>query len=348
MLFFGRKKRLVDHGPTSRPGQLPESLAQLLKQCPATPDPNLLVGSATHVAGAYRLTDDLAVVESTDLLPALVNDAVLFGQIAAASALGGIYALGGTPRSACQLLRYPEASESVLAWLAEILRGGTEALQRAGVSLVAGQAVRDSDLRFGYAVVGTLHPLKVISAATARPGDKLVLTKALGTGIALAAHKADACPGDLFDAVCDSMIEPNLIGRDAMLEVGAHATVLVRDLGLVGHALEMAEASKVTLLLDLPLLPLFAGVDKLARKPYLVRAGAPAPIDAPQIRKEGKLDAVRVELLQDAQTSGGLLISVPAAEAEMLVQKCRGRGAQAASVIGEVLERQEAALVLRP
>ena len=313
-------------------------------------DPNLLVGTETHDdAGVYRLTDDLAIVQTIDFFPPVVNDAFIYGQIAAANALSDVYAMGGEPRTALNLVGYPDDKDPELTWLGDILRGGAERCQTAGVVIVGGHTVRDTEIKFGYAVTGLVHPQKILTNASAKPGDKLVLTKALGTGFVTTAHKADACPQELFEAACASMVQLNDIGRDAMLEVGAHAATDVTGFGLAGHSLEMADGSKVTLVMELSRLPLLPGADKLARKPYLTRASnTNATYVAPLLRKEGKLDNVLVEVFHDAQTSGGLLISVPAAEADVLVQKCRGRGAGAATIIGEVVERQDAAIVLRP
>ncbi len=174
------------------------------------------------------------------------------------------------------------------------------------------------------------------------------MTKALGTGFVTTAHKADACPEELFTSACDSMVQLNDIGRDVMLEAGAHGATDVTGFGLAGHAFEMAEGSKATLVVNLSRLPLLPGAEALAHKPYLTRASATnAGYVAAALRKEGKLDPVRLEFFYDAQTSGGLLISVPADRADALVASARAKGAAAACIIGEVLERQDAALILR-
>jgi selenide,water dikinase len=297
----------------------------------------------------YRLTDDLAIVQAVAFFPPIVNDPFQFGGIAAAHALGAIYATGATPRTGFHLVGYPEDDDASLTWLVEILHGGAERFQEANATLAGSYSLRDAEIKFGFAVTGTIHPQKILGVGKAQPGDKLVLTKALGTGIVAAAHKADACPEDVFQAACASMNQLNDIGRDAMLEVGGRAAGAVKGLGLARHALEMAQASQTTLVIDLAQVPVLAGAEKLARKPYLSRAAAAnAAETGPTLRKEGKLDAVRLEFFQDPQTSGGLLLSVPAAEAEILVQKCRGRGALATAVIGEVVQRQDVGVVLRP
>jgi selenide,water dikinase len=296
----------------------------------------------------YRLTDELAIVQTIDFFPPVVNDPFIYGQIAAANALSDIYAMGGTPLTALNLVGYPDDKDPGLEWLSDILRGGAERCLAAGAVIVGGHTVRDSEIKFGYAITGTVHPNHIFTNAAARPGNKLVLTKALGTGFVTTAHKADACPQELFQAACASMVELNNLGRDAMLEVGAHSATDVTGFGLAGHALEMAEGSHTTLVFELSKLPLLPGAEALAHKPYLTRASATnASYVAPLLRKEEKLDPRRLEFFFDAQTSGGLLISVPGDKAEALVASARMHGAEAACVVGEVVQRADVALIVR-
>jgi selenide,water dikinase len=308
----------------------------------------VLVGTETHDdAGVYRLTDELAIVQTIDFFPPVVDDPYVYGQIAAANALSDVYAMGGTPRTGLNLVGYPDDKED-LEWLGEILRGGVERFQAAGAVVLGGHTVRDAEIKFGYAVTGTIHPARIFTNASARPGDRLVLTKSLGTGFVTTAAKAGACTEEVLKAACASMIQLNDIGRDAMIEAGAHAATDVTGFGLAGHAFGMAEGSRVTLVFDLARLPLLPGAAALARRPYLTRASATnASYVAAGLRVEGEPDPVRLEFFYDAQTSGGLLISVPAAKADSLVADARDRGAAAACVVGEVVERGDAALVVR-
>jgi selenide,water dikinase len=312
-------------------------------------DPNLLVGTETHDdAGVYRLSDDLALVQTIDFFPPVVNDPFVYGQIAAANALSDIYAMGGTPLTALNLVGYPDDKDPELEWLGDILRGGAERCQAAGAVIVGGHTVRDAEIKFGYAVTGTIHPKRILTNAGAKAGDKLVLTKALGTGFVTTAHKADACPPDLFKAACASMVQLNDRGRDAMLEVGAHAATDITGFGLAGHALEMAQGSRTTLVFNLSKLPLLPGAEALAHKPYLTRASATnASYVAPALRKEGKVDPVRLEFFYDAQTSGGLLISVAADQADALIASIRAKGMVVACVVGEVLDRADVFVIVR-
>jgi selenide,water dikinase len=315
---------------------------------PEIKDPNLLVGTQTHDdAGVYRLTDDLAIVQTIDFFPPVVNDTFVYGQIAAANALSDIYAMGGTPRTALNLVGYPDDKLS-LDWLSEILAGGAERCGVAGAAVVGGHTVRDAEIKFGLAVTGTIRPDRIVTNASARPGDKLALTKPLGTGFVTTAHKANECPEDVFHAACASMIQLNDVGMRAMLEAGAHAATDVTGFGLAGHAFEMAEGSGVTLVLELSRLPLLPGAERLARARHLTRASATnAAYVADGLRIEGRPDPLRLEFFYDAQTSGGLLISVPGDRADSLVAAARAGGMYATCVVGEVIERADKALVVR-
>src|SRR5262249_51041375 len=190
--------------------------------------------------------------------PPVVDDPFIYGQIAAANALSDVYAMGGTPKTALNLVGYPD-DKADLEWLGEILRGGAERCQASGTTIVGGHTVRDAEIKFGLSVTGIVHPQRILTNPSARPGDKLVLTNALATGFGRPAHKADAGPPELFAAACASMIQLNDVGRDAMIECGAHAATDVTGFGLAGHALEMAEGSGATLVLELSKLPVLPG-----------------------------------------------------------------------------------------
>jgi selenide, water dikinase len=295
----------------------------------------------------YRLTDELAIVQTIDFFPPVVNDPYVYGQIAAANALSDIYAMGGTPRTALNLVGYPDDKIS-LDWLGDIMRGGAERCYAAGAVILGGHTVRDAEIKFGYAVTGTIHPEHILTNAAARPGDKLVMTKPLGTGMVTTAHKAGDCPEEVYQAAVASMVQLNDIGRDAMLEVGAHSATDITGFGLAGHAYEMAEGSHTTLVFDLSRLPLLPGTETLAHPPYLTRASATnAAYVAPGLRIEGQPDPVRMEFFYDAQTSGGLLISVSADKAETLVTTFKAKGVSAARIVGEVTQRTDAAMIVR-
>jgi selenide,water dikinase len=316
---------------------------------PKFADPNVLVGTETHDdAGVYRLTDDIALVQTIDFFPPVIDDPFRYGQVAAANALSDVYAMGGEPKTGLNLVGYPDDKDPGLTWLADILRGGAERFAKAGAVILGGHTVRDAEIKFGYAVTGVVHPRRIYTNANAKPGDKLVLTKPLGTGFVTTAHKRGGCPEALLDRACEGMIQLNDVGRDVMVAHGAHAATDVTGFGLAGHSLEMALGSGVTIVLYLSKLPVIAGSEAFARKPYLTRASATnASYVQGEVLKEGRLDPVRLEFFYDAQTSGGILMSVPADRADAAVAEARGKGALAACVIGEVVERREKAIILR-
>jgi selenide,water dikinase len=307
------------------------------------------VGTETHDdAGVYRLSDDVALVQTIDFFPPVVNDPYIYGQIAAANSLSDVYAMGGVPKTALNLVGYPDDKDPELTWLGDIFRGGQERCALAGCVIVGGHTVRDAEIKFGYAVTGIVHPQKVLTNAAARPGDKLILTKPLGTGFVTTAHRAEACPQDLFDAAVASMIQLNIIGRDVALEFGARSATDITGFGLAGHALEMALGSKTTITLELSKLPLLPGVEAIVKKPYFTRASRTnAAYVEGELARDGKLDPVRLEVFYDAQTSGGMLISLPAENAERAVTLARDKGAPATCIIGEVGQRGAKALVLK-
>jgi selenide,water dikinase len=307
------------------------------------------VGTETHDdAGVFRLTDEIALVQTIDFFPPVVDDPYIYGQIAAANALSDIYAMGGTPKTALNLVGYPDDKDPALSWLGDILRGGAERCTAAGTVIVGGHTVRDAEIKYGLAVTGIIHPRQVITNAAARPGDRLVLTKPLGTGFVTTASKNRACPAEVLHAACASMIELNQAAAEAMREVGVHSATDVTGFGLAGHAYEMALGSRCTLIIELSRLPLLPGADKLVRKKNFTRASKTnREYVQADLRIDGEVDPVRLEFFFDAQTSGGLLLSVPAERAELLVEKARQRGASSACIIGEVVERRAAALEVK-
>ena len=311
-------------------------------------DPNLLVGTSTHDdAGVYRLTDEIALVQTIDFFPPLVDDPYIYGQIAASNALSDVYAMGGTPKTALNLVGFPD-NQLEMDWLEKILQGGAERCQASGTIIVGGHTVRDAEIKFGLAVTGLIHPQRILTNANAKPGDKLVLTKPLGTGFITTAAKANECPPELLAEAVKSMVELNASGRDVMVEVGVNSATDITGFGLAGHSFEMAQGSGATIVIHLAQLPLFAGVEALVQKKFFNRASkSNRQYVADQLQIEGKPPQARLECFFDAQTSGGLLISVPAERCDALVAKLKEKGTIAAAVIGEVLPRGEKALLVK-
>ena len=326
-----------------------EGTAQVVRDLPKFTDPNLLVGAENFSdAGVYRLRDDLCIVQSVDFFPPLVDDPFTFGQIAAANSLSDIYAMGARPTTAMNIVGFPD-DQLDLSVLNAILRGGADRVRAAGAVIVGGHTVRDTEIKYGLSVTGVADPSRILTNVAAQPGDVLVLTKAIGTGYVTTAFKAGQCPEDVLAAAVAGMIQLNKIGCEAALAVGAHAATDITGFGLAGHAGEMAAASNVTLIINLHRVPILPGAVELARRGNQTRAsGTNRRFAAPTLRIEGNADDPLLEFLFDAQTSGGLLISVNAARAGELVERAQAAGATTAAVIGSVeAQRDGASLVVR-
>ena len=295
----------------------------------------------------YRLAPDLALVQTLDFFPPVVDDPFVYGQIAAANSLSDVYAMGGKPLTAMNLVCYPDDKLS-MDWLGRILAGGAERCQTAGCTIVGGHTVRDNEIKFGLSVTGTVHPDHILTNANAKPGDVLILTKPLGTGFVTTAAKKKACPEPLLKAACDSMLTLNAAGVGPMRECGAHAATDVTGFGLAGHTFEMAEGSHTTIVIDLKALPLFPGLDGLDVTRFRTRASKTnREYTLADTHIDGTPDPLRMEVFYDAQTSGGLLISVPADRADDLVGKLKANGAPVAVPIGEIVSRLDKALWLK-
>jgi len=313
-------------------------------------DPNFLVGTETSDdAGVYRLSEGVALVQTLDFFPPLVDDPFTFGQIAAANALSDVYAMNGRPLTVMNIAAFPD-TELPLSVLADILRGAADRVALAGAVTVGGHTVRDAEVKFGLSVTGLVDPAEMLTNASARAGDVLVLTKPLGTGFVTTANKKDECPPEVLARAVAGMIQLNSLGRDALrASGGAHALTDVTGFGLAGHGSEMAEGSGLTVEFQAAALPVIGGALALAVPRYFTRASKSnrAFLDG-RLRVEPTADPVLAEFAFDAQTSGGLLIAVDPGHAERLVAELTARGALAAAVVGRVTPRQGAtAVVLR-
>lgn len=326
----------------------PTGLSQLLGFIQTQKDPNILVGTETHDdAGVYKLTDEIALVQTIDFFPPVVDDPFVYGQIAAANALSDVYAMGGEPKTALNLVGFPDDELGNLDWLGEILRGGAERCQVAGVAILGGHSVRDRDIKFGMAVTGIVHPKQVLTNATARPGDKLILTKGLGTGFITTAARREVCPPDVLAAACASMVQLNKAAKEAFLKVGGtHCVTDITGFGFAGHAYEMADGSNVTLRVDVRSLPLLPGVIEHGLARHRTRANRTnADYVRCRTRFEGTPDETLTEFLWDPQTSGGMFICVDPAKAEALLNELHQRELTASRIVGEVLPPEDARLV---
>jgi selenide,water dikinase len=323
----------------------PQAIAQILGAVPAGPaNPDLLVGTETSDdAGVYRVADGLAIVQTVDFFPPLVDDPFTFGQIAATNALSDIYAMNGRPITALNLVMFPD-DELPLSILGEILRGGGGQVAKAGAVTLGGHSLRDREIKFGLSVTGLVDPQAILTNAGARAGDVLVLTKPLGTGLVTTAAKKQQCPLDVLDRAVAGMTQLNAVGRDAFNDVGGPGVISavtdVTGFGVAGHALEMAEGSRLTIEIDVAALPLIAGTEPLAEANFFTRASKTnREFAGDRLRIEPGADAFKLAYLFDAQTSGGLLIAVHPDHASRLVERLRERGALAWAVVGRVVER---------
>lgn len=319
-----------------------------MRGLPKFHDPNLLVG-AEHFsdAGVYRLADHLAIVQTLDFFPPLVDDPYTFGQIAAANSLSDVYAMGAQPKTAMNIVGFPD-DQLELSILHEILRGGAERVQAAGAVLLGGHTVRDAEIKYGLSVTGIVDPDKMLTNEKAQPGDCLLLTKPLGTGFVTTAFKKGACPDNVITTASASMLQLNDAASRAAVALGAHAATDITGFGLAGHANELAQASGVTIVLQLDRLPTLAGSESLVRDGYMTRASkSNRKFVEPVMRCHEALDAVRIEYIFDAQTSGGLLVSLAPDRAAAFVAKCHAAGATATCVVGSVVARQDVTLIIQ-
>ena len=325
-----------------------EGTAQVVRGLPKFDDPNLLVGAEGFSdAGVYRLRDDLLIVQSLDFFPPLVDDPFTFGQIAAANSLSDIYAMGARPTTALNIVGFPD-DQLELSILGEILQGGAERVQQAGAVIAGGHTVRDVEIKYGLSATGVVAPDQLMTNSGARPGDVLVLTKALGTGFITTAFKAGRCHDDAIQTASDSMAMLNAAASAAAVAVGARATTDITGFGLAGHASEMAISSKVTVVIELDKLPLLPGAQELARQGNKTRASASNRSFAePNLRIDAGADKELAEFAFDAQTSGGLLISVSEDRAAELVERARSGGAAASCIVGCVEAKGDVAVVLK-
>ena len=306
---------------------------------------DLLVGTSTaDDAGVFRIAPDLALVQTVDFFTPIVDDAWQFGAIAAANAFSDVYAMGGEPRTALNIACFPQTGVP-LEILTDILRGGIAKADEAGVVIVGGHTVIDEEIKFGMAVTGMVHPDRILRNVGARPGDALLLTKPLGTGILTTARKHDAgAPSDYAAAVA-TMMALNAPAARALGGFEVHACTDVTGFGLLGHGYEMAHGSDVRVVFEARTLPLLSGARALAAAGHLT-GGCRRNRDwlAGRVEIADGVPPDLVEIAWDPQTSGGLLVALPSADSARLVEALRGAGVDAAPV-GRVEGRDEGSWV---
>ncbi len=298
-------------------------------------DPRVLVGTEDD-AGVYQIMDDLAIVQTVDFFTPIVDDPYDFGAIAAANALSDIYAMGAKPLTALNLVAFPK--DGPLDVLADIMRGGAEKAMEAGVSIIGGHSIDDREPKYGMAVTGVVDPEKMVLKGGAKAGDRLVLTKPLGTGIISTAIKAGRASGEMIAVATNNMKALNKDASDAMIAAGVRGATDITGFGLLGHLHEMLHVSGVSARLTLSDVPFISGVRDLVK--FSVPGGTRANLRYVNDKVEWANDITEDEklMLADAQTSGGLLIAVPQDRLEALLAGLAARGLETRAVIGRVSE----------
>lgn len=324
-------------------------LGSLLHNLTTKPDPNLIVGFDTaDDAGVYRVREDLALVQTVDFITPVCDDPYLYGQVAAANSLSDVYAMGGRPLTVMNICCFPPRGVPTEVY-AKILEGGLSKTVEAGAALVGGHTVKDEELKYGLSVTGTVHPERVLKNAGAKSGDALVLTKPIGTGVMITGSKRGVVPGETFRKALDYMARLNDVAAELATAHGATGCTDITGFGFAGHALEVAMASRVGLRVR------FAALPRYEESLRLIEQGVKTGVTdsnralvGDRIRFVDGLAENERWLLFDPQTSGGLLISLPAARAEALLRDLLARGQADSRIVGEGFETREPVLEILP
>lgn len=310
----------------------------MLGQLPLITDKNVLVGfSNADDAGVYRITDDIAVVLTTDFFTPIVDDPYWFGSIAAANSLSDIYAMGAKPLVALNIALFPNQAEFFPS-LKKIMQGGIAKMTEAGVSIIGGHTIRDKEPKFGFAVLGIIHPDKILDNSKARVGDTLILTKKIGTGIISTGVKAGLCSESVIEEFTVSMASLNRKASELMLETGVSTATDITGFGLIGHLHEVLSASKCRARIFSSRVPFFEDAIRLVDM-NKVPGGtiANSKSFSAYVKWDNKVSDTEKILLNDAQTSGGLLIFVPGDRSDRLISELQKEGLIAAH-IGDVID----------
>ena len=321
------------------------TLSKMLEGFKTHSDPRLIVGyDKSDDASVYVLDDHTALIQTTDFFPPIVDDPYLYGKIAATNALSDVYAMGGEPKLALNILCAAEgmADETIR----EILRGGYDAAYNAGAVITGGHTIKGAEPIYGLAVSGFVHPKKVLTNANAKPGDVLILTKPLGVGILTTGAKADMVEKTVMDRIYTQMATLNKAARDVMVRFGVHSCTDVTGFALLGHSFEMAQGSQCTIHIQVEKVPYhpealeLASMGLIPAGAYRNRAYAKAAVTV-----RGNISRAQQDILYDPQTSGGLLFAIPEAEAEACLAAMRNEIPDAA-IIGYVTGKEDSYIVL--
>ncbi len=298
----------------------------------------LLVGiDGVDDAGVYQISDDTALVQTVDFFPPIVDDPYAFGQVAAANALSDVYAMGGTPITALNIIGFPASMDPDI--IGDILRGGADKVAEAGAVIAGGHSVKDNELKYGLAVTGIIHPDRIVRNCCAQVGDRLILTKPLGTGIISTAVKLDQTTPEQEAAAVSSMTALNRIAGEQMVQFGAHAATDITGFGLGGHCYELAAGSDVSVEIDFAAVHLLPGTIEHAKAGALTGgAGANEKYLDGKIEFATSLERYVRDIVYDAQTSGGMLIAVDETSADDLLKALIDQGVDAVA-IGRVIPK---------
>lgn len=311
----------------------------MLRQLPDISDPNLLVGHATgDDAAVYRLDDEVALIQTLDFFPPIVDDPFTYGEVAVANSLSDVYTMEGKPLIAMNIVGFPvDLPKDILA---EVLKGGASKAKEAGVLIVGGHTVNDQEPKYGLAVTGVVKPGKQVTNAGAKPGDVLVLTKPIGTGIITTAGKAQNVKPEVLQGAVDVMRTLNHAASDVMVRVGVNACVDITGFGLLGHLQLMVQASRVGARISVGSIPVLEGARELVAEDVAPGGTRRNLESANEVTAwyQG-VDENTQLLLADAQTSGGLLMAVPAERRDQLVSELEAAGVKPVAIIGTIEER---------
>lgn len=315
---------------------------------PLISDPNVIRGlERMDDAGVYKLRDDLAIIQTLDFFTPIVDDPYIFGQIAVVNALSDVYAMGGRPLTAMNIVCFPVNAMDI-AVLRDILAGGLDKMQEAGVVLVGGHSVEDPEPKYGLSVTGVIHPDKVLANTGAHVGDKLILTKPLGTGLANTAVKGRMASDELVAKSVQCMIALNKTASELMQEAGVHACTDVTGFGFLGHACEMIEGTDTGTVINVSSVPFFPEVQELVET-GMAPAGLYRNRDfrMHMIEADPNVPYWMLDILFDPQTSGGLLIALVPEKADALLQRLCDAGVDDAAIVGEIVDHPVGKIVVR-
>ena len=319
----------------------PETLAQVLCKLPKFKDDNLIVGLETSDdAAVYKITDDIAMIQTVDFFTPIVDDPYTFGQIAAANSLSDVYAMGGDPKLALNIIGFPNCLDPSV--MAEILNGGASKVAEAGATLAGGHSIEDDEPKYGLCVTGFVNPKKILKNYGAKPEDVLILTKQIGSGIVNTAIKADMASSLIIDEVVTVMTSLNKKAKEVIENYNVTSCTDITGFGLIGHGIEMAEGSNVTFEINVKDVPIIENVIEYAQM-GLVPGGAYKNMNYFKGKVEyNNAEEAYIDLFFDPQTSGGLLFSVSESEAQNIIEDMKAIGMDTKfAIIGKVVEKKE-------